>query len=327
MKTKKVWLPFATIFWLAANANAVQDFERRIEKSFQVQKGGTLFLKTDRGSVTIRAHAAEEVKVDVMLEADTRNRERAKEWLDEFEISFEQRGSDVDIRGEWPHEWSWHSDRLKVHFDILVPQQYNLDVETAGGSIDVGDLKGEVKLQTSGGSITTGRIGGPVSAHTSGGSISIAGAKGETVAHTAGGGITLGEIDGSADAKTSGGSITVEGVNGDLQARTSGGSLRLQNVSGNLIAKTSGGSITARLLKQINAPADLETSGGSIRLEIPPDFKADIDASTSGGRVYADLPIIVRGVIDKSDLRGKLNGGGALITLRTSGGSIEIRER
>lgn len=324
---KQTTLLCALMFWLITNVNAAQDFERRVEKSFQVQKGGTLFLKSDRGSVEIRAHAAEEVKVDVMLETDTRHRERAKEWLDEFEITFEQRGSDVNIRGEWPHKWSWRGDRLKVHFDILVPEQYNLDVETAGGSIDVSDLEGEVKLHTSGGSVTTGRINGPVSARTSGGSISIDAAKGETVAHTSGGGITLGEIDGSADAKTSGGDITVEGVNGDLQARTSGGSLRLQNVSGNLVAKTSGGSITARLLKQITAPADLETSGGSIRLEVPPDFKADIDASTSGGRVYADLPITVRGVIDKSDLRGKLNGGGVLITLRTSGGNIEIRER
>ncbi len=321
---KRAMLIFAALLWFV-NASASQNFERRVEKSFQVQKGGTLFLKTDRGSVDIRTHVVDEVKVDIILEADTRTRERAKEWLDSFEITLEQRGNDVDIRGEWPHKWSWRDDRLKVHFDIFVPQRYNLDVETSGGSIWISDLDGQVKLQTSGGSINTGRIGGSVAARTSGGSISIDGAKGETMAHTSGGGITLGEIDGSADAKTSGGSITVEGVNGDLQ--TSGGSLRLQNVSGNLLAKTSGGSIIARLLKQINAPADLETSGGSIRLEVPPDFKADIDASTSGGRVIADLPITVQGVIDKSDLRGKLNGGGVLITLRTSGGNIEIRER
>ncbi len=323
---KRAMLIFAILLWFV-NAGAVQDFERRVEKSFQVQKGGTLFLKTDRGSVEIRAHPANEVKVDVLLEADTRSRERAKEWLDSFEITLEQHGNDVDILGELPEKWFRRDDRLKIHFDILVPDQYNLDVETSGGSIWVSDLKGKVKLSTSGGSITSGSIDGSVAARTSGGSISIDGAKGETVAHTSGGGITLGEIDGSADAKTSGGSISVEGVNGDLQARTSGGSLRLQNVSGNLLAKTSGGSITARLLKQINAPADLETSGGSIHLEVPPDFKADIDASTSGGRVIADLPITVQGVIDKSDLRGKMNGGGVLITLRTSGGNIEIRER
>jgi len=324
---KMAMLTSAVLLWLAATASAAQDFDRRVQETFQVQKGGTLFLKSDRGSVDIRAHATDEVKVEVLLETDTHNRERAKEWLDQFKITFDQRGNDVDILGEWPDKWFRRDDRVKVHFDILVPDRYNLDVETSGGSIWVSDLEGEVKLQTSGGSLSTGRIGGPVLARTSGGSISIDGAKGETVAHTSGGGVTLGEIDGPVDAKTSGGSITVEGVNGDLQARTSGGSLRLQNVSGNLLAKTSGGSITARLLKQINAPADLETSGGSIRLEVPPDFKADIDASTSGGRVHVDLPITVKGTIDKSDLRGQLNGGGVLITLRTSGGNIEIRER
>ncbi len=101
----------------------------------------------------------------------------------------------------------------------------------------------------------------------------------------------------------------------------------MRNVNGNITAKTSGGSILAELLKQIDEPMDLHTSGGGITLEVPADFKADIDASTSGGRVYSDLPLTVRGTFGKRSLRGKINGGGKLVTLRSSGGSIEIRER
>ncbi len=311
---------------IAGQVNA-GEFEQRIEKNFKVEKGGTLYLDSDKGSVEVRSHAGEEVEVLVFLEADVRSKEQAQEWFDRFDIHFEHRGKDVEIIGEWLERRSHRRNRLLVHYEIQVPEEYNLDVRTAGGGIEVTDLIGEVELKTSGGGISIGEIDGRVRAETSGGGISLQRSTGEAYIHTSGGGIRLGEIGGSLDAKTSGGSISVDGVNGDLKARSSGGGLRLRNVNGNLTAKTSGGSILAELLKQIDAPMDLHTSGGGITLEVPPDFRADIDASTSGGRVYSDLPLTVRGTFGKSSLRGEINGGGKLVSLRSSGGNIEIRER
>ncbi|MCH7753647.1 DUF4097 family beta strand repeat protein [candidate division KSB1 bacterium] len=303
------------------------EFEQRIEKNFKVKKGGTLYLDSDKGSVEVRSHAGEEVEVLVFLEADVRSQEQAQDWFDRFDIRFEHRGKDVEIIGEWLDRRSHRRNRLHVRYEIQVPEEYNLDVRTAGGGIKVTDLIGEVELKTSGGGISIGEIDGRVRAETSGGGISLKRSTGEAYIHTSGGGIRLGEIGGSLDAKTSGGSISVDGVNGDLKARSSGGGLRLRNINGNLTAKTSGGSILAELLKQIDKPMDLHTSGGGITLEVPPDFRADIDASTSGGRVYSDLPLTVRGTFGKSSLRGEINGGGKLVTLRSSGGNIEIRER
>ena len=49
-----------------------------------------------------------------------------------------------------------------------------------------------------------------------------------------------------------------------------------------------------------------------------------IDASSSGGNVVADVPVTVQGRIDKDSLHGDLNGGGALLRLRSSGGGVRI---
>lgn len=298
--------------------------ERRVERSFSVQAGGTLRLESDRGSVRVRTHDAEEVKVAVELDARAG---ASEDIFDQFELSFDQRNGDVIIQGKWRDTWSWGNRPLKVHYEIVVPNKYNLDVETAGGSIDVSDLEGQVRLHTSGGSIDLGNIAGAVKASTSGGSIGLRGASGPAELHTSGGSIQVGEVDGPVTARTSGGSVTVDGANGDVVARTSGGSLRLRNIRSNLDAKTSGGSIHAEILEQIEQPAEIRTSGGSIVLVVSPNLKADIDASTSGGKVITDVPITVRGTIGKSSLEGQLNGGGPQITLRTSGGNIEIRAR
>jgi hypothetical protein len=55
----------------------------------------------------------------------------------------------------------------------------------------------------------------------------------------------------------------------------------------------------------------------------------DVDARTSGGRVISDLPVvsIVQGEQKKNELRGKINGGGPLITAHTSGGNVHLKKK
>jgi hypothetical protein len=43
--------------------------------------------------------------------------------------------------------------------------------------------------------------------------------------------------------------------------------------------------------------------------------------------VSCDLPVTVVGERDRSELRGELNGGGAVLRARTSGGGIRISAR
>lgn len=327
-RTNLMWMLFllGVFIFISGFAPSLAE-ERKVEKKFKVSARGLLTLDSDKGSVDIRTQAAAEVEIVVVLEARTGSRSQAEDWFNNFDLSFDHIGSNVTVNGKWHDPSFRHDNRLGVHYDIRIPKDYNVDVKTAGGSIALDDLAGKAELRTSGGSINMGEIGGPVVAATSGGSISLQGAKGHADLNTSGGSIVVGKIDGPLEAKTSGGSISVEGVNGDLDAKTSGGSLKLSDLNGNVEAKTSGGSIWAELLKQINKPVELKTSGGGITLVIPPGMKADLDASTSGGRVRTDVPLTLQGRISKSSVQGKINGGGELITLKTSGGNIEIKER
>ncbi|MDZ7291632.1 MAG: DUF4097 domain-containing protein [candidate division KSB1 bacterium] len=302
--------------------------EERSEKSFSVKPGGWLELRADFGSVAVRSWLQNEIKVEVRKWVTGRHRRSAKELFEDYEIRYDQTARGVSIVAQMRGQGFFrNNDGLQVEFRLTVPKQYNLDLNTAGGSIEVEDLFGEARVKTSGGSLTLGRIEGPVDANTSGGSIEIRQAKGKVLGRTSGGSITLGAVDGDVDIKTSGGSIEVDGAAGNLRAHTSGGGVSLRGLRGTVDASTSGGSIEAEILEQMDAPCELSTSGGGITVYLANDIKADIDAYTSGGEVESDLPITVQGRVGEGKLRGKLNGGGPLLTLRTSGGDIELRSR
>lgn len=280
-------------------------------RSFDVSEGGALTMDVERASIEVNTQNGETVKVKVVLKAKTSSKSRAQEIFDDYKMDFKHTGSDVTVEADWEGGSGFFSggNRIRVHFMVTVPEQYDLDLKTSGGSISVSDIEGEVKAKTSGGSLKFETVKGKVLGNTSGGSIRLQGCTGD------------------ADVKTSGGSIRIGKVHGEVKANTSGGSIKVDEVMGRINANTSGGSISAYISKQPAGDCSLRTSGGSITAKLAKGIKVDVDAKTSGGRVTTDFPVTIRaGELSKHKLQARINGGGPELYLRTSGGSIRIQE-
>nr|WP_281285031.1 DUF4097 family beta strand repeat-containing protein [Colwellia demingiae] len=106
--------------------------------------------------------------------------------------------------------------------------------------------------------------------------------------------------------------------------KTSGGSLDLDNIIGKIDAHTSGGSIELKLPKNPTKDSKVKTSGGSITAHLAKNVAVNLSAKTSGGRVSSEFT--VDGKITKRSIKGTINGGGPELVLKTSGGSVRIKE-
>jgi DUF4097 and DUF4098 domain-containing protein YvlB len=282
-----------------------------IQKSFTVDSGGTLDINTERGSIEVRGASGNTVEIEVIRKVRTSDAKKAEKILGNFKIDFRQRGKDVFVVGERTRRESLLDkifNRLNIKFIVRVPEIYNVKLKTSGGSISVEEIEGDVNIKTSGGSLTLMDIKGPVWGKTSGGSIKI------------------GEVDGQVDINTSGGSIKIERARGTVDAHTSGGSITVNEVMGTINANTSGGSIKAHISQQPDSDCRLTTSGGSVTVYLANDIAVNVDAGTSGGSVHTEFPVTIKGKINKRHLKAKINGGGPLLYLHTSGGSIYIKE-
>lgn len=296
-----------------------------IKRGFNVGDGGTLHLDGAYGDIRI-VTGGTGVAIEVIRDADGRRGERR---MAEHKITFEQRGNDVlidsDFDGDRVRWFSWDGDDYDVQWNIRVPDRYNVDVSTSGGKIEIDEIEGTVDARTSGGGIRTGRLGGKSTLKTSGGSITVDGASAELLAHTSGGSITIGDTTGPVEAKTSGGSIKLARINGSVVARTSGGGIRIEDAAGSVDARTSGGSIHAQISRQPNGDSRLSTSGGGVVVTLAPSIAVDLDAEASGGGVTSDVPVTVQGLQGDDSIRGKINGGGPRLVLRSSGGGVRVK--
>jgi hypothetical protein len=291
---------------LTAQGNERSGKEWKIERTIEVSKGGVLHFSVPLGSVVVENSSG--TQTEYVGDYKAKNEREANRLFPLIEEISSTKGKKTELVFQWKNKkWPKNTSLSGKHI-LRVPQGIEIEVQTAGGSIEVADRDGAVAVKSSGRSLRLGSVNGALSALTSGGSIS------------------LGNCNGDASLKTSGGSIKSGNVNGSLSAQTSGGKISVGNVSGNLSAKTSGGSISARLENQITRPVSLITSGGSINLAVKPDFKANLDAKTSGGRVICDLPLEVSGKFSKKAISGAVNGGGPKITMKTSSGNIVLKK-
>ena len=147
----------------------------------------------------------------------------------------------------------------------------------------------------------------------------------------------------TATLRTGDGSISLEGLRGSIRLNTGDGSIQAFGIEGSLIASTGDGSIRARGRFEVltlgtgdgsveaevlsgsrmASPWDIHTGDGHVTLRLPQDFAADIDAHSNDGRVDADFPVLVPGGRGEG-LRGKINGGGPLLKIRTGDGRIRL---
>ncbi len=142
------------------------------------------------------------------------------------------------------------------------------------------------------------------------GNIEVEGVRGEAYLHSGDGHIEAHGLDGTLRAESGDGRIRIQGRFDDLRLHTGDGSIYAEVGAGSKIASS----------------WNIHTGDGNVTLRLPDDFAADLDAHTGDGHISLDLPVTVLGSLSRSTVRGKMNGGGGELTIRTGDGSIHLEK-
>lgn len=304
---------------LAATAHA-SDY--RQEKSFDLTAGAAFSLHSEAGGVEV--HGVDGGRATMVITSDREDFEEL------FNVRIDAQPSRLAIVIERKRRsvFSWFGGfHGHVHVDMTVPKKVSADVDSSGGAVVIADLDGAVKADSSGGGVRISDIGGDVTLDSSGGSVKVERVHGSVRAESSGGGVSVTEVGGGAHLESSGGSIVAQNVGGDVDASSSGGGVRIDGAGGAVVAGSSGGPVKVSFAPGNAKGGSLDSSGGGVVARLDPSVSLEIDASSSGGAVSTDLPVTIRGKVSRDTLRGTLNGGGALLKLRSSGGGITLEGR
>lgn len=267
----------------AANVSATTVETRSMEFDTPL----TLDVDTSNGGVVVRGMAGiQTVSVTITLRSKGETLEQAQDRLDRIVYHAEQLGNRITLR----YSSNEQADDVRrysgVDFNVLVPIDARVEVDTSNGAISVEDIDGTILLDTSNGAIDVYDSTGALTADTSNGRIEVVRFVGELRLDTSNGEMWLEDVAGTVDAETSNGSVHYSGT------------------------PTAGGN-------------RIRTSNGSVTVRVPVHASIAIDAVTSSGRIRSGLDLV--GDTEGDEWSAQLNPPtDVTFDVRTSNGTIRI---
>jgi hypothetical protein len=297
----------------------------RLEKKFDLAPGDRFVLVSETGGVELRGVPGRQASIVVTSDRrDVAERYdfRFEQGAGRLKMVAERKGKGLLSLFQWGGQ---NSGNMRIA--IEVPRGTPVDLDSAGGGIDLSALDATVKAGSSGGGVKVADVHGDVALSSSGGGVEVRMVHGAVRLESSGGNVHAEGIDGAVYADSSGGSVTLENVSGDIQASCSGGGVHIDGAGGRVKAGSSGGPVRVLFAAGNSKGGDIDSSGGGVSTTLDRAAGVDVDAVSSGGPVDCDLPVTVQGRVSRDSLHGKLNGGGAVLRLRSSGGGITIKSR
>ncbi len=178
---------------LAYGSDHAGQMTEEFHETYPLSAGGRIELDNVNGAVHITGWDRNEVKVDAVKYANS------KERLDEAKIKVEASSSLVSIRTEYPnHDLTFnsfgHNNPASVEYTLTVPRSARLDeIKLVNGALDIQGVSGEVNASSVNGHVT------------------LRGSEGRTEISTVNGRLEaeFTRLSGSADLSSVNGSVTV----------------------------------------------------------------------------------------------------------------------
>lgn len=277
------------------------------EKKFVVKPGGLLVFDADLAHGEVETGDFESVRVHFESYYKVDTAEEVEALYDKLSIEMSQTDNTVKVTVRFADQNQANRDKVRLNFKVAIPRKFNLDFRT-GGSATVNDVDGTVKASTSGGSLTVRNVTGSLTASSKGGAL------------------TVGNVGGDLEARCEGGATTIGQVSGRVVSTTEGGSVWIKEATTGIDATANAGSVTAYLSKTPTSDCKITANAGTIELRLGEAVAATIDAGWTSGGIVSDFKIVSKEGKKASSLKGDINGGGPLIVLRTTAGSIHLNK-
>jgi DUF4097 and DUF4098 domain-containing protein YvlB len=328
MKVKLRWVVAGIMVAALGLATAARADEPVAEGSFQrtlkVTGAVDLEVKTGSGSIQVRSGAADTVQVSAKIRArESRHSSlSAEEKVKRLEANppIEQNGNVIRIGQLEDRELR---DNVSISYELVVPAETRLRSATGSGSQTIEGLRNEVEVTTGSGGLTISNVGADLRASTGSGSIEARTVEGNLRASTGSGSIRGYGVRGTVSASTGSGSIAIEKSGpGDVEATTGSGGVEVRAVKGAVRVRTGSGSI--RVEGEPTGEWNVHTASGGVTIRLPAEQGFELNARSASGSIHSAHPVTVMGTIGRRELRGKVRGGGPLLSLSTSSGSIRV---
>ena len=322
----------SSIFFLLITSKISFCYEltEKEEKTFTLKNDSFISIIGDEGFISVKSWNKEKVHLKITKRAWGRSKREAKKRLENIEIEITQSDdrlniSQLKIHDEhnmsfWdlfdPDRWGNINYSVSVDFELTVPHNVDLRLETDEGDINIDDINGDIDIDADEGDIKLNDINfEDIDIYLDEGDLNCRNLFGR---------------DGRLTIDTDEGLIKI--VNGKmkiLKIECDEGDIILQDlVSESCEISTDEGDIDFSTEIKKNGRYYLYSDEGDITLSLKKNPNVNIKLSTDEGSIYSDFDInIDNRDNDGERARGTIGRGGAKLDIYTDEGDIQLEKK
>jgi len=255
-----------------------------IEQTFTVSGPGQLHVSNISGTVIVQPGETGVIRVMAAKHAHAKAKDRTV-----VEISQAADGS-VSARTRFEDEnsvlgWLFHSQPCDVDYQIQVPKECSVRVDTVSSSVAISDIEGSCKVHTVSGELALSNIRGS---------------------------LKLTSVSGEIEGQELQGDLKVENVSGGLRLMNSSiPTAKINTVSGDILLESPLG----------EGPYKFHSVSGCARLIVPVDTACSVQLQSLSGRFSSELPLSNSDVRPGSS-RADVQGGGTTVQMSSVSGCL-----
>jgi len=315
-KTRKSTAVLTAVMILGVFAgvlSAKERYEEKFARTESLDRDGSVSIHNVSGMIRVRSWDKSEVRIDAVKTSEASSLEKARENAGRVTIEVVKQGKILRIETKYPDGKLFRNNNLNVRVDYVVsiPDQAALRVKNVSGDID---------LETIGGSLEVDEVSGDVR---------IVKALQSVDCRTVNGSIHVRESGGDANLHTISGTITAEAVKGSVEAETVSGDILLRDVreAKTIRAKTISGGIECAGDILPGGRYSFDALSGGISITLPASASFDLEAETFSGSIQTDFPVTMSGKLSPKELRGTVGNGGASLRIKCFSGTVRLRKK
>ncbi|MEF8878427.1 MAG: DUF4097 family beta strand repeat-containing protein [Haloarculaceae archaeon] len=132
------------------------------------------------------------------------------------------------------------------------------------------------------------------------------------------------EVAGDVRATTSNGDASAVDVDGYVTVRSGNGDAEARGTTGLAGARSANGDVTVEVYA-LRGGTDVTAGNGDVEAGVAPDLGAEVLATVGNGDLEVEVDLD-RANVSASQVRGRLGGGGPLLTLTSANGDVRLYE-
>ncbi len=310
----------------AAGGEIVRDFS----ESFEVERGWALRLRHGDGDVTIIPWDRNVVEITIHYHAEHKG--FGDDSKHDFTVEFEEKNGVIEVTGRESKSgfMGLQIFILKEYtYTISAPRYLELDIQGDDGNIDIEKWSGRIEIRLDDGEISLYGCGpektriktgdGDISLDGHLGSIDIIGDDGHLD-------VNRGKFN-DCRIHLDDGDIRVRDSEGNFYIEVDDGDTELLRIKTNVMdLKSQDGDFDIELLKTGKLDLEIKTDDGDIDLSLQSGISASFTIDIDDGRIRTDLPSAKDVQKGNHWMSGKLGSGKGRIRIRTTDGSVMLRE-